>query len=126
MSFFDQLIHALGRMVTLPKSKNSLSDVLGKDVADVLTHTIHDTLAHAVTGALTQLAATAVKDVAHVQDFVTTTITHTLSGVSPALADEINGAVKTAISQAEAVALSSVAKITGDVLAEVSKVLKLS
>lgn len=123
MSWFSEwLKHA----AALPKGKNSLSDYIGHDPAAALTHMGHSVLVNAVNDALVSLAATAVADEAHINDWVGTHIVATLGEVSPAFAKQVSNAVAYALMGTEKVLLSEVPKLSTDVVNAVSKLLKLS
>lgn len=113
------------RAITLPAGHNTLSEILGPDVAKTVTGTVHSLLAEVTGQALTVLSGDVVHGTDHIVAVLTDAVTHTLSGVSPALATELNTAIKAAVGQAESVTQAEIAKLASEVLAEINKVLKL-
>lgn len=113
------------RMFTLPKNRNSLSDILGHDAADAITATVNSLVQEAAASALKSLAG----NIEHGSDKIGVEVTHAvtgaLKGVSPVLADTVNAAVGEAIGNAKAVALDDVEKLTAKVVDQVSGALKL-
>jgi hypothetical protein len=121
---FD-ILGALRRAFTLPKAANSLSDVLGKDIADAISATVHARIADAVTQGALEVAKLAVKTEEHAAQLISGYVIHALEKVSPLLGGQVQAAVNAGLGNVEALTVTTVGTFAQKIVDEVAKVLKI-
>lgn len=117
--------NAIVRMFTLPKNRNSLSDILGVETATVVQSTMKKLIAEAARAALVSLDSNIAQGASAVQNKVASGVTSKLSGVSPVIATQVNSVVAQAIGSASEAALRDIERVVSEIADGVAKALGL-
>ena len=110
---------AIKRMFTLPKGKNSVSDIIGASNWNAIKTTIYNSLQTAINGALTGIETAALADT----DKLTLTALEVFKGVDPTFAAAIQASISASVKTS---ADKNAADLSATILTDLAKVIGLN
>lgn len=116
----------LSRAFTLPASRNSLSDLLGKEAAATVAHTVLAQVAKAAASALGHAAQVGEQDLAYVADVASAAVAASLGSASPNLVRQITDKIHGVVESTDEVVDANVKSLSESIAHHVGAVLGVS